>query len=251
VSTSFGGQTTRSINAALARSILPQRSAAAVNEPEKLRALIARVLNVRPRSGRPVVSEENGQLSIEVEPGLHIAATLAGSASPAKRPAVLYVNSAGKLQGAAAIQKLVEAGNAVLAIDPRGWGESAPAPRAGGYSTESQLAKRAMLLGKPLVGMQTFDTLRAFDYLSSLPGVDASRISITGVGGGGVVALFAAALEPRIVSAQTAGALESYLSVVEADIHQTPPGLLIPGVLKHFDLPDVKRAIAPRPVSVQ
>jgi hypothetical protein len=27
-----------------------------------------------------------------------------------------------------------------------------------------------------------------------------------------------------------------------------PLGLVIPGVLKHFDLPDVARAIAPRPL---
>jgi hypothetical protein len=108
VSTSFGGQTTRRINAALARSIFPHRAAAAIKEPEKLRALIGRVLNVGARPGQPVVSEEDGKLSIEVAPGLHIAATLSGAASSGKRP-VIYVNSAGKSQDAGAIQKLVEA----------------------------------------------------------------------------------------------------------------------------------------------
>jgi hypothetical protein len=81
--------------------------------------------------------------------------------------------------------------------------------------------------------------------------VDASRISIRAVSGGQVAALFAAALEPRIASVETAGALESYMAVVATDTHQTPTGLLIRGVLKHLDLPDVKRAIAPRPVGMK
>jgi hypothetical protein len=32
------------------------------------------------------------------------------------------------------------------------------------------------------------------------------------------------------------------MAVMAAYTHQTPVGLLIPGVLKHFDLPDVMRA---------
>jgi hypothetical protein len=49
-----------------------------------------------------------------------------------------------------------------------------------------------------------------------------------------------------IAAVDVAGAPQSYMAIVEADTHETPPERLIPGVLKHFDVPDVKRAIAPR-----
>jgi hypothetical protein len=251
VSTSFDARTVRGINAELARSIYQKRTAASINDPVKLRGLISQVLNVPVRSGRPpVVVEERGRLLIEVEPGLHVAAVLSRPVSSGNRPAVLYVNSAGQAAGVKAVQGLVEAGNVVMAIDPRGWGEGAAPPQVRG-SSEWQIAQRAMLIGKPLLGMQTFDVLRAFDYLLTLPEVDATRIRIVGAGGGGLVALFAGALEPRIASVDVTGAPRSYMAIVEADIHNTPPGWLIPGVLKHFDLPDVIRAIAPRPVSVR
>jgi hypothetical protein len=48
--------------------------------------------------------------------------------------------------------------------------------------------------------------------------------------------------------AEASDSLESYLGPAEADTHAMPTGLVIPGVLKHFDLPDVARAIAPRPL---
>jgi cephalosporin-C deacetylase-like acetyl esterase len=179
-----------------------------------------------------------------------VAAVLSRPVSSGNRAAVLYVNSAGQAAGVKAVQGLVEAGNVVMAIDPRGWGEGAAPPQVRG-SSDWQIAQRAMLIGKPMLGMQTFDVLRAFDYLSTVPEVDATRIRIVGAGGGGLLALFAGALEPRIASVDVTGAPQSYMSIVDADIHHTPPGWLIPGVLKHFDLPDVIRAIAPRPVSVR
>jgi cephalosporin-C deacetylase-like acetyl esterase len=249
VSTSLGGVTSRNINAALAQEMFPQRTAAGIREPERLRALIAMVLNVTSRSGLPVVSREDGRLLLETEPGLHIAAQISGLTPSGRRPAVLFVNPAGKSAETDAIRNLVAAGNVVMAIDPRGWGESAPPPNSRGYSNDWQMAQRAMLIGKPLPGMQTFDILRAFDYLATLPEVDPKRIRIIGIGAGGLVAMFAAALEPRIVSVETAGALESYMSVVRADVHKTPAASLVPGVLKHFDVDDLKRAIAPRSVS--
>jgi pimeloyl-ACP methyl ester carboxylesterase len=244
----LGGETTRSLNAALALSAYPKRVAAGIRDPAKLRAVIAQALNVSPRSGVPPVSRENSKLLIEAEPGLHIAADLSGTTPPRPSPAIIYINPAGRSSDPDAVRKLVADGNIVLAVDPRGWGESAPPPQTRGYSNEWQMAQRAMLIGKPLPGMQTFDVLRAFDYLASLPEVDPKRISVTGVGVGGPVALFAAALEPRIASVATQGAIESYMAIVQADTHKTPPSLLIPGVLRRFDLVDVKRAITPRPV---
>jgi dienelactone hydrolase len=52
-----------------------------------------------------------------------------------------------------------------------------------------------------VMGLQTWNTFRAFDWIASLPDVDASRIGITGASGGGTQSFIAAALEPRIAAA--------------------------------------------------
>ena len=119
-----------------------------------------------------------------------------------------------------------------------------------GYSGPYQLAQRAMLIGKPLPGMQVYDVLRAFDYLASLPTVDPSRIEVRGSGAAGVLALYAGALEPRIAAVASEGALTSYMALARANTHRDIIGLVVPGVLKDFDLPDVATLIAPRPLRI-
>ena len=135
----------------------------------------------------------------------------------------------------------------MLALDPRGWGESAPpaGPR-GGYSKSYQTAMRAFLVGKSVVGMQTGDVLSAFDYLASRPDVRSSRISVIGKGKGGVLALYAAALERRIEKVTCAGSPDSYLALARMEIHQDLTDIVLPGVLIDFDLPDIVKALGPR-----
>jgi cephalosporin-C deacetylase-like acetyl esterase len=257
VANSLRGETVRSLNAALAEKIYPKRTAATATDPAKMRDVIARVLNIQSRSGVPAASaigseDSDGtkvtKLIIQTETGIRVPALMWTPAGTGKHPAIIYVNSAGKSADTEAIRKLTEAGNVVLALDPRGWGESAPQQKSGGYTPDWQLAQRAMLIGKPLVGMQTFDVLRTFDYVATLPDVDASRISVSGVGDGAAVALYAGALEPRIASVTAINGLASYMTAVRADTHKGLIGVVVPGVLREFDLPDVAAGIAPRPL---
>ena len=128
LATSFGGETVRSINAALARSLFAKRTAAGITDAAQLRALVARTLNLPARSLPPSVAEKGSdsddglhasKFLIESEPGVRIPALLFGSSAPGKRPAVIYIDAKGKMADPGAIRKLVDAGSLVLAIDPR------------------------------------------------------------------------------------------------------------------------------------
>ncbi|UUO08289.1 acetylxylan esterase [Blastopirellula sp. J2-11] len=55
-----------------------------------------------------------------------------------------------------------------------------------------------------IMGLQTWNSIRALDFLESLPYVDPNRLAVTGSSGGGTQTMILAALDPRIVSAYPA-----------------------------------------------
>jgi cephalosporin-C deacetylase-like acetyl esterase len=60
----------------------------------------------------------------------------------------------------------------------------------------NRLAKEAT--AKRLARYFVWDGVRALDYLTSLPEVDASRLGITGNSGGGTLTTYISMLDPRV-----------------------------------------------------
>jgi cephalosporin-C deacetylase-like acetyl esterase len=251
VSTSLGGETVQSLNLKLAERLFAKRTAARLTDAPKMRAVIAKRLNLKDRSGVPNVSVLSpDKLLIETEPGIRIPARLYAPSGPGKHAATIYIRGAGRTVDTKVIESLSGAGQIVLSFDPRGLGESAPEPGSGGYSGMWQLAQRAMLIGRPLPGQQVYDLLRVFDYLVSRPDVDQRRVTLIGTGSGGILALYAAALEPSVASVEAMDPVVSYMEIARARTHAGVIDIVVPGVLKDFDLPDVAALVAPRPLQI-
>jgi cephalosporin-C deacetylase-like acetyl esterase len=231
VAASLQGETVQSLNAQLAERLVKQRPHLG---REDLRRAIANRIGL-PAVRRPVAAHGSGEtIELETEEGVRIPARIfTPSGGDPKKPAVVYLDLKGE-----DIDALVSAGRIVLAPELRGLGHSKL------YAT----SMRAMLVGRTIAGMQTTDLLAAFEYLASRPDVDAKHIGIFAKGNAAAVALFAAALEPRIEKVACEGGPISYLDIVRAPIHDEIADLIVPGVLKDFDLPEVAAAIAPRPV---
>ena len=104
-----------------------------------------------------------------------------------------------------------------------------------------------LMLGRPLLGGQIYDTLRALDYLRSRADAGAP-VSLLGDGPHGVIALYAAALDARVRGVALRQTVTDYRSLAVAERYTQPFGIYAYGILREFDLPDVARAVGPRPV---
>lgn len=78
--------------------------------------------------------------------------------------------------------------------------------------------------------------------------VDRNRIAAIGERMGGLLALYAAALDERIQAVAAATALVSCRSAIQTEIYAHRFSAFAPRLLRDFDLPDLAALIAPRPL---
>jgi hypothetical protein len=106
----------------------------------------------------------------------------------------------------------------------------------------------SLSVGEPLIGQRVSDVLCCVDYLASRPDIDPSRIGLFGSGSKGLEALFGAALSDRVRTLLLERTLTDFGSLVAAEDYDLTVDSFTFGLLRHFDLPDVCSAIAPRPL---
>jgi len=141
---------------------------------------------------------------------------------------------------------LASAGNVVVAITPR------PSPPGFDDMKSPQLglfyllSLRAELVGRTLIGMRIDDVIRTVDYLSRRPDINPARVSAIASGHLGLVVMHAAVLDPRLTHIEVDHVLVSYRSLLDAPLTIGAPEDVIPGVLLHYDIPDLAKALGPR-----
>ncbi len=265
VATSFGGETALSLTRQMAQGTRPPASGSAADTRARIRevlgvaerpdaALTSRVLATIRKAG---YRAEQFELTSDREirtPGW----LLTPDNATASTPTLLYVGEASAWSGVAEDalpERLCATGGCRVAIiDVRGRGDCAIAYPARGrfyfpgrISDEAYLTWFTLMLGRPLLGGQVSDTLRALQYLRSRPDGD-NAVSLVGDGPHGVIALYAAALDEGVRGVALRRTVTDYRSLAVAERYSQPFGIYAYGILGEFDLPDVARAAAPRPV---
>ena len=88
--------------------------------------------------------------------------------------------------------QLARMGCVVFHHDMVGYADNGPIAHRGGYAdTSSQLRLHSTMM------LQTWNSIRALDFMLALPGIDPARIGVTGASGGGTQTFIVGALDPR------------------------------------------------------
>jgi cephalosporin-C deacetylase-like acetyl esterase len=179
-----------------------------------------------------------------------------------KLPAIVMTPGhapAGKAGDVAFAEAFARAGFVVLSVDPFGQGERLQYPDPG--NPDKSLAKaptgehgeasvQPVLIGDAIAQYMLWDGMRAVDYLSALPEVDAKRIGAFGCSGGGTDTALLGALDTRVAAIGVACYLTSFDALLPTlgpqDAEQSIPNFIASGL----DFPDWVEVAAPRPYAI-
>ncbi|TYL37943.1 hypothetical protein CV102_14580 [Natronococcus pandeyae] len=145
----------------------------------------------------------------------------------------------------------------VVVADPRGVGGvrsrtvNTRQQNGGGYDdyhgTVNKLAADALMLGTSLLALQTFDVLRAVEYLRSrLGGDEDGDVAIEGRGPWGIHALLAAVVDPSIRTVSAVDPLPSFYEQATTEEIPVDHRLNVHGIVGEFDVPQLLPALADR-----
>lgn len=150
-------------------------------------------------------------------------------------------------------------GLAVLVLDTTGAGKLRPFPTVPAAPDAWQDPKllsatlyaqacNLLWLGDSLAAMRTYDVLRAIDMLAATGVVQADGLALYCAQAQGVYGLLAALIDPRVRTVTDATTFEGYRAFVQSRYYDDAHilGLLLPGVLRHLDLPQLRGWIKAR-----
>ena len=196
---------------------------------------------------------KSGPIVLPESDGVDLQGELAVPTGPGRHPAVLLLMP-GSIHGDDAIAKankskfdsIAAAGNIVLAIalyssDPEKQEMKSPF-----LGPSYLLTLRADLVGRTLLGIRIDDTTQAIDYLASRNDVDMTNISGAASGHLGLVLVHAGVLDSRLRHISVDHVLSSYKSLIDAPMPIGAAEDIVPGVLLHYDIPDLRKVLGSR-----
>lgn len=219
----------------------------------KMKSLIDKVLHINLNDAYLdfVLEEEQSKGSINIrsfllepEAGIQLPGILLESnVKSSNQDIILYINEKGKsgiINDIEVVQELLTRGYRICAVDLRGTGETSP-----------DMADRLwdFLAGEPIFAQRVGDILTVIKWLKESE-VAAQNIRIWGTGMSALHAAFAGVLTENISGFVFEEPLLSFESVVQVNDPVYNYEVLLPGILKEFDMTQIYQALAPLPVSI-
>lgn len=152
--------------------------------------------------------------------------------------------------------QLARLGNIVICPDCRGFGERRDEQlqkddeQSFLISTCFQLSHMAMGLGETVIGMCTWDLMRAIDYIEVRDDWNVNRIGCAGFSGGGMQTLYLSALDDRVDISLISGYMYGFkdsLQILNGNCNCN----YVPHLWEYFDMGDIASLIAPRSLMIQ
>ena len=166
---------------------------------------------------------------------------------PEKGKALLYIPDQDSLTEYA--NRVMPADSAFFALDIRGIGEMMPSgcdqtplhDFYESYGFDYHYTACSLMASEPMIGRRVYDILCAVELLHH---AGFREITLEGHGPGAIAALIAAVLSDRITGVRLTGLIESYETILKTPVTRFPLSCMIPGILQHTDIPELKRLIA-------
>jgi len=207
---------------------------------------------LRNAGSRQYPSKSYCTYAVETEPGIFALLTrLSAAALTSRLPkadgakAILYIShrsADAELRDQALIKELITASPEAVfyACDVRGIGDSQPDTCGPDqflkpYGNHYFYAAHSLMLDRPLLGQRTFDVMSIIDLLHA---AGHQEVHLAGLGWGALPATFAAMLSGTVTEVTLKNALTSFGDLATNEDYHWPYAAIVPGVLKHFDLPD-------------
>ena len=147
----------------------------------------------------------------------------------------------------------------ILDDDPQDWRDrprSITSERVSAFNQnrgrgEELVGRSIFAAGFTWPGIIVWDDMRTVDYLITRPEVDKNRIACVGLSVGGFRACHLTALDERIKAGVVVGWMTSFPTQLARKIKYTiGHTMLVPGLYRHMDYPDVAAMAIPRPLLV-
>lgn len=217
---------------------------------QKRHALTKQVLGGFPPRTTPTVTVSKDQDAetwlIETEPGIQVAARrLPGSREQRTLAFVLDLDGIDHALTQSTVKELQEAKWDVMLVDLRATGRYAVAGDKVFGALDHNSSEWGIWTGRPLLGQWVWDVRQVLNTVIAREPKLASSVRLIGLGAAGVVALTAAALEPRFRSVALLGSPSSWVSSAPYTFGRM--GIIAPGILRDVgDIAHLAALVAPR-----
>jgi dienelactone hydrolase len=186
----------------------------------------------------------------EPEPGIRLSARVESAKEPgAPLAVVLDLEGAEKAVKGKLADEVRRAGWGLVTLDLRATGKLAPPSDKVGHAPDHNSAEWALWIGRPLLGQWAADVRSLLDALQGAGEKPPTKVVLIGDGPAGLVALAAAAVEPRVTGVAAVGTLASFVS--DEPYRDQRLGTFAPGILREVgDVAHLAALAAPRRVVI-